>query len=126
MKKQFGKFENGVFIQAPKYLQDDKYSYFNPSAEIYKNAGYAEIVQAEIPEELRGKQIKSIYTQCDEYIIQSWELMTEDEITEQEQQAANTIENRIELLEEQMNFLMDYGKFKGHWQEHKYNKKVVS
>ena len=120
MKKKFGKIENGVLIQAPKNLRDKKFTYFNPKDEKYIEAGYFEIVQENYPDD--GKKYKAKYEQKDTYILQSWEEMSEEEITQEEATQANTLETRVKLLEEQVAFLMEYGKFRKPWQEHKYNK----
>ena len=121
MKKKFGKIENGIFIQAPKNIKGKKFNYFNPKDEKYIEYGYFEVKVEPYPTD--NKMYKPIYEQKDTYILQSWQQMSYDEIVEQEQTQANTLEARITLLEEQMAFIMEHGKFRKPWQEHKYHNK---
>ncbi|MBO5424029.1 MAG: hypothetical protein J6A25_00780 [Lachnospiraceae bacterium] len=121
MKKKFGKIENGIFIQAPKNIKGKKFNYFNPRDEKYIEYGYFEVKEDNYPTD--GQLYKPVYIQKDTYILQSWEIMSEEDITEQESIKNNTLEARISLIEEQMAFLMEYGKFRKPWQEHKYHNK---
>lgn len=116
MKKRFGKIENGELMIAPDSLQDDKFTYFNPKNEKYIEFGYQEIISDKFPED-RVSRYRAKYKQQDGYILETWEI----DDSEIESDNTESLEARIQVLEEQIAFLMEYGNFRKPWQEHRKN-----
>lgn len=116
--KKFGKIQNGVFIEAPKSLKDSKFMYFNPKNEKYIEFGYQEVVSDQFPED-RSKNYRAVYKQKDGYILETWECIENELVSGSNDTSTSSLEDRIKLLEEQIEFLMEYGKFRKPWQEHK-------
>ena len=101
MYKQFGKIENGVFIEAPKSLKDNKFTYFNPTDEMYLQNGYLPVINGEFPANFKEKKFKQIYIQQDNAIILGWEEILEETIIDQKESAIA----RIEALEAELQAL---------------------
>lgn len=135
-KKIYGKINhNGEISIIPKKLEIDGRFYYNPQGNICNDLGYFEIINTEYPTD--GKVYKEHYDQRENYIFQSWLGISEEELkvnTKNEQEEAenleldlmeriNNLEAQVAELEDEVEFLVDYGKFKIHWNEYKKNKK---
>lgn len=135
-KKIYGKINHNSKISIiPKKLEIDGRFYYNPQGNICNDLGYFEIINTEYPTD--GKVYKEHYDQRENYIFQSWVEISEEELkvnTKNEQEEAeklepdlmeriNNLEARVAELEDEVEFLMDYGKFKIRWNEYKKNKK---
>ena len=99
--KQFGKLENGVFIEAPKSLKDAKFTYFNPTAEMYLQNGYLPVIDGEFPANFKEKKFKRVFRVRENTIVAEWEEIPEELIIEQKDSAIA----RIEALEAELQAL---------------------
>lgn len=126
--------EYGKFVKAPKKVKARGRVYHNPKGDICKELGYYELITSEYPND--NKQYKEVYELKDKYIYQSW--IEDDTITDETPEFIpsgedddiieidiTTLEERVAQLERQMEFIMDFGKFKNHWldEEEKYHNK---
>lgn len=95
--KNFGKIENGVFMEAPKSLKEDKFTYFNPKEELYIQHGYLPVVFSEFPADAKEKNFKQVFIEQGNVIVASWE--------EVKAEPKDTTLSRIEVLEAELKAL---------------------
>jgi hypothetical protein len=96
--KKFGKIENGVFIEAPNSIKDDKFTYFNPKDEIYLKHGYLPVIYSEFPANFKSTKFKQIYEDQGSTIIIGWEELPEESIEE----SKDSTMAKIEALEAEL------------------------
>ena len=129
----FGKIINGKLIKAPCRIKYKGRIYHNPSDVIYSKSGYFKIKYQDKPDD--GYDYIDYYEQIDNYRIQSWQQKTDesydeshDDLQAPEDSEADVYDiidstsllQRIVELEEKLEFVMNFGHFKNHWNDHKH------
>ena len=124
-KKIYGTINDfGHFVKIPKKVKANGRIYHNPKGEICKKLGYYELITSECPND--DKEYIDTYELQGEYIYQRWVEAIMEETPEIEIPEDNiesditeptipTLEERVALLEREMDFIMEFGKFKNHW-----------
>lgn len=73
----YAKLENGVFIEAPRYIKYNGYVYHNPTGEICIANGYYPVIESPYPE-VDDKTYEPHYEYGDQEIIQTWVEVVEE------------------------------------------------